>query len=561
MMKLHKIFYLSMLLFPLSGYTNQEEPSKEQETVIVSSLNGIVLTNDAAELKHPNQTRQHGILVHGLMANPKGLERYLNQYIGCPLTKNTINSITQAVSQYYQDKGYPLVQVSVPEQEVTTGTLQLVVVESRLGEVRTEGNKWISDSSLKNRLSVQEGEPINVNQLNDDLYHMNKNSEFCQADCVFVPGKENGTTDIELKCKDRLPVRIFAGMDNRGNRFIGDERQFEGFTVVDPWGKGQSLTYQFTSTLDFRKLRAHGGHFDSQLPWGDYLTVYGGHAEVHAKIRPTPGQNQGIFRQDGKTDQASFRYLHLLCPAKEGHFIDFGFDWKQTNNSILFSGAPQFGKTVALTQFVASYHWQHSDCGWFHTLDAEVFFSPAEWIQHQSLEDFQSLRPHSNNKYIYARAMLDSYYWFKNGAYAHTTFRGQVANENLLPSEEFALGGADTVRGYEEWEFISENGILANFELYSPPTTVLGRFNFPGLCRPVMDQLRFLVFFDIGAATSTHRISGLNTSNWLASVGPGLRYNIGPFLQARADWGFQLHKTPFNAGYDNYLHFSVVANY
>ena len=66
---------------------------------------------------------------------------------------------------------------------------------------------------------------------------------------------------------------------------------------------------------------------------------------------------------------------------------------------------------------------------------------------------------------------------------------------------------------------------------------IFGEGDFP-------DQLVVLGFFDYGQVLQEN--SDTTTSvNWhLMSIGPGLRYSIGPYFTARFDWGFQLQQAP-----------------
>ncbi|MBN4669065.1 ShlB/FhaC/HecB family hemolysin secretion/activation protein, partial [Pandoraea nosoerga] len=46
--------------------------------------------------------------------------------------------------------------------------------------------------------------------------------------------------------------------------------------------------------------------------------------------------------------------------------------------------------------------------------------------------------------------------------------QGQMADGPLVSSEQFSLGGLDTVRGYLESEMLGDNGAVANIELRTP---------------------------------------------------------------------------------------------
>ena len=59
-----------------------------------------------------------------------------------------------------------------------------------------------------------------------------------------------------------------------------------------------------------------------------------------------------------------------------------------------------------------------------------------------------------------------------------------------------------------------------------------------------LDQLVFLAFFDWGKVTQFASDTVTSVDATLMSVGPGLRYHVGPYASVRFDWGFQLKQAP-----------------
>ena len=54
------------------------------------------------------------------------------------------------------------------------------------------------------------------------------------------------------------------------------------------------------------------------------------------------------------------------------------------------------------------------------------------------------------------------------GFLINTTASGQLSDSSLFVSEQFSLGGFDTVRGYDYREVSRDEGYLINLELRSP---------------------------------------------------------------------------------------------
>jgi len=124
-------------------------------------------------------------------------------------------------------------------------------------------------------------------------------------------------------------------------------------------------------------------------------------------------------------------------------------------------------------------------------------------------------------------------------------FNFQFATTNLLPSEQLEMGGYNSVRGYNDYDVTgTDQGWVLQNELRTPPVSIFECFK----GAKIQDQLQFLFFFDAGQAWPENGAIVLNNGNavsevTMASVGPGIRYSINPYLTVRADYGFQLYDT------------------
>ena len=68
------------------------------------------------------------------------------------------------------------------------------------------------------------------------------------------------TTDLMLRTQDRFPLRVYAGYEDSGNQFTGDDRIITGFNYGDLFHLGQQLSYQFTSGEDVKQVHGALGH-------------------------------------------------------------------------------------------------------------------------------------------------------------------------------------------------------------------------------------------------------------------------------------------------------------
>ena len=521
---------------------------------IIPELKGVVITSEEKGASDARGVVFENICIPG---NTKMIVSYLNDnFIGKPLTERDLSRIKRYMILYYRDSGRPVVSVKIPEQDVTDGVLTVMVKEARLGKVISSGNQYFKSKYLADSIRLKSGDPIDSRVLAEDLTWLNRNT-FRQSDVIFSPGDVVGVTDIELVTLDRRPYRIYAGVDNTGFKDTEKTRLFSGVNFGNLWGLSHMFSYQYSTSPDWKSFYAHTGNYVIPLPNRHFLMFYGGFSRVHSPIPITPSTETVNMDNKGQSIQASTRYEMPFRPGNSFlQEFNFGYDFKQTNNNVVFGGTSVFKQRVNLTQFVLGYN-----CGYKNTWlkmsgTMELFFSPFRWLPNQSNEAFSTIRQYSHNTYWYVRGALDPVFLLPKNFTISPVLRWQAANSNLQPSEQYGIGGYNTVRGYLERLFNGDDAINFNLEARCPPFSVL----YPLMKKRVDDQLQFLLFFDFAWADQHKTPTDQRKDEWLASVGPGLRYDLNRYLTSRLDWGIKLHQVSGDHTFSR-LHFSVVMSY
>jgi hemolysin activation/secretion protein len=105
----------------------------------------------------------------------------------------------------------------------------------------------------------------------------------------------------------------------------------------------------------------------------------------------------------------------------------------------------------------------------------------------------------------------------------------QLADRALVPFEQFTLGGIFSARGYRQDALFRDNGVFVSLDLQLPIySTKFGD-----------NVLQIIPFVDVGTTWNSHSKSSLDT-NTLASVGLGLKWQMGESFNARLDYGIPL---------------------
>lgn len=519
------------------------------DKVIIPQLKGVLLTSENTTVTQEEINRAIGRVdtLNIRLPGPfKSLnEDISNKFLNRPLTKQDALELKQEIIFFYQRWGRPVVTLEIPQQKINDGVLQLIVIEGKFGQVRVEGNRYFKSKTLTEYIRLQEGEAIDSNILIEDVDWMNRNP-FRQVDIIYAPGEVAGTTDIRLLTKDRRPYRFYAGVDNTGYDETENTRLFVGANWGNVFGLDQILSIQFTCAPNVNRFWAGTGSYTIPLPWRDVWDFYGGYSQVQGDM-DTPG-----LKNKGYSAQASTRYNFILKPHP-GHLHDLilGLDYKRTNNNLEYGGNSVFRQSINLTQLVFGYN-SAFDSEWMRSsFSLEFFYSPGTWLPEQSNADYRQVRYKGNAHYLYGRFSFEPIIRLpKDFAFA-VTLRGQASTQNLIASEQYGLGGYNTVRGYKEREVNVDDAFLLSTELRSPAIGFIGKNAFK-------DLLQFLIFLDYGIGRNVHKEPGEQASQYLLGFGPGVRYDIGPYLNFRGDLGVQLHKLD-SRGFR--FHFSLIASY
>ena len=531
---------------------NQPKPlSGTNSAVLVGQLKGVRLVASPREVRssyHGSPGVDAGDVV---IAQQPDFPAVIAPYLDQPVTMTSLAEMTRAIVAYYRAHDRPVVNVYVPEQAITSGYVQVVVVESRVEKVEATGAKWFSNDMLRHEVSLRPGEPISGNQVHNDVAWINRNP-FLQADMLMAPGDKPGTTDLLLRTQDRFPLRVFAGYEDSGNRYTEDDRLLAGFNYGNLFGVGQQFSFQYTQAPTKNDFESESGTYIIPLPWKHQLTIFGSYAATDATLGDE-------FNSGGVNWQISGRYeIPLPSTVHFSESVIAGYDFKRSNDSLLFGVASLSNTTTDVNQFVFGYQAALQDDYGSTSFSATGYYSPGGFSAYDDDNDYEQQRLDAPSSYIYGQFTLNrltrlpgDFTWAVNGLI-------QESNANLLPSEQIGLGGYATVPGYEEREVNGDNGYLIGTQIITPPVSLGQAMNW----KVFNDQLEFLGFIDYGG-TSLANVTpaDINPNTNLLGVGPGIRYVINPYLSFRFDYGFQLLSTGYGTGEHSRGHVGVVVSY
>ncbi len=478
------------------------------------------------------------------------LESELQEYIGQPVTVRRLSMLTHDIEEYYQEKGYPLVVVSLkPNQNISGGKVVIVVLIARMGDVKAEGAKYFSNKKIAKQIRTKKGAFIQADPMISDLSWINSHS-FYSTNLIYEKGKNLGETDILLKTQDRFPLRPYVGYENTGNQTVGVNRFFIGFN----WGQAfmldnQELNYQFTMAQNPKEWYSHSASYQIFLPWRHRLQAFGFYSHTDSKDDPQ-------LHLAGKSWQLCGRYLMPFIKWKIHHQFTLGYDFKRTNNFLSFLANSVFNNYIEVSQFLITYDGQVRDSAGVTTFGLRAVGSPGNMTPHNTNHAFRKDRAKAKADYVYSQFFLERLARLFYGFSWYFKASMQLSTARLLPSEEMSIAGYQYVRGYYENEIIGDEGVLIKNEIRLPAFTI------KKAKKKSLGEIQFLAFVDYGKVwTADPNIENRNASA-LASAGPGFRYNLNTYITARLDWGFRFSQPHTNSKkHKSQFHASIIASY
>ena len=525
--------------------------------MLLARLKGLVFLAKPGDVVRNGMHAEGVVMKNVTVPNSAQFTALVGKYLGTKLTRGALNQLIADIVVYYRKHDRPVVDVIVPEQDITTGTVQLVLLEGRLGKVTVSGNRWFSSEEISRGVSLQPGDEIRSSQLLDDLDWLNGNP-FHTSNVIYHPGDNMGETSLELQTRDRFPARLYAGYEDSGNASTGFDRYEAGLNWGDAFhlGLGQQLNYQYTTSGDGESLRAHAGSYVIPLPWRNTLTFFGSYTDTKGLVPP-------LINIDGRSYQISGRYSIPLPTLRSALGVIYkesvaaGFDYKYNKNALEFGSLPAGGTLYDVDQFVVSYDGTETDPYGRTSLDDQLYLSPGNWGGNNNDATFAAAHGMATSDYIYDTLNLDRLTRLPGDWSLNLRATIQFSDANLAPSEQLGFGGYDSIRGYDEREVNSDEGYIFSTEVRTPAVSMGKLFGHP----EVRDQLQLLGFWDYGAAHNHELLAGEADEIPLSSVGGGVRYSINSYLSVRFDYGFQLLNTGLDSDHGSRSDLGVVLSY
>jgi hemolysin activation/secretion protein len=537
MIRVFSTVFLSLLLAFASVSAAEERPA---ETAPASPparrpLRQILITGEgleAAQALVPRPGAGFVVLAPSIKsAHLAPLTTRLSPGEGQPIDEPLLAAIAQVIENYFKQNDFPVATAIVPPQSIADGTVRVALLPGKIRSIKFEGNRWFSERLLRDKLRIEEGSVLQLSLIDQSLTWTNANA-FRHVRVHLTPIAGSGEVDLLVGVREVAPWRVFTTFDNSGNEVLGVNRLTAGFTLANLWGKDHQLTVQHL-TSDFSEVfRAETFDYRIPLPWRHWINFSG------SILIANPSIFDGFFLQKGRSTNADIRYSMNFRQRNWRYEASFGLSGKQSNNNLEYGGQAVFGTVIdsyqALVSLAAVREDRNRRGRW--TFAGTLNYSPGGVNSRNTDEVYSGSRTGANSRFLTLQANVERITRLTDSTSSSLRLTGQTASTNLLPIDQYSLGGSSTIRGYKERILSGDLGYSITHELHQ---RVLAKPVHPRL--PPLDGTA--VFFWDHGRTFLHRPErGQNKHDYLASAGVGFRLTMNQVFSASFDHAWQLEK-------------------
>ena len=532
----------------------------ERQRKVLEKVKGIPGIKQALVPPEPKFLVKKFVLNGAYLFTAKEFEPILGKYRDKKLGISDLKKIADKITSFYRNKGYITSLAYAPTQEIADNTVEFRIVEGRVGKIKVEDGEYYKKKMIERKFFVEEGQMLNYKKLEKSIKRINKQPDRT-VKAVLLPGEKAGTSDILLKQeKEKSPRHLYLEWNNRGSEYTGEERVGIGFVDNNLFGYDDILSAKVRARADDEYDKVYGASLDYNFPVSRYDTRFGIYgAYSHAEIG-------GQFKVLDPEGEATACGIYLTHPLFDKDFYDpvalnltsnvtLGFDSISVRNSIL--GEETSHDELRVIKPGIGFDAKDSMGRTF--MSNELRIGIADFLGSMDVYDEDASRIDAGGEFIKYVGSLTRLSRLPFSSYLTASIKYQYTDSPLVNCEQFPLGGANTVRGFPENDYLADSGWVSTFELRTPAFLLPSGLKVPYDKKKtsLKDAMQFAYFIDFGEGSLEKAQVGEEDNKFLSSIGLGLRYDFADHLRGKIDWGFPTGKEEPSDGSSSRIHFEV----
>lgn len=444
---------------------------------------------------------------------------------GRSVTLEELRKAAEKITEIYLERGYITSRAIVPPQTISGGLVQIQVIEGRLARIEVEGTKRLNPAYIKSRIRLGARTPLSTANLEDQLRLLRVDPLFDNVEASLRAGDQEGESILIVRVIEANPFQANFSVDNYSPPSVGSERLGINLRHRNLTGNGDELAGAYYRSIGDSDVFDFSYRFPINAMNG---TI---------QLRAAPNRNGIVqapfdaFDITGKSHlfEISYRQPLLRSPLRE-FAVSVGFSYQRSQTFLAGEPYP-FGSgpnekgisSTSVFKLGQDYILRDPQGAWAlrsqfsigtGLFDATLNHDPVPDSRFLSwLGQVQRVQRLSDKHLLILQADL------------------QLSANSLLPSQQFVIGGGQSLRGYRQNVRSGDNGFRLSLE--DRITVERDAAGVP--------TLLLAPFLDIGTVWNTgNNPNKLTNQNFLAGVGMGVIWEPIEHVNVRLDYGIPL---------------------
>jgi len=461
--------------------------------------------------------------------------------VGLPVGSPQVAAFGKKVSAHLRKKGYTFATASVASAPGKPEHLKVSVQAGKIGVGNVDGNTWLSSEGILDSVRWEKGETFHYGKFQSAAASLNSN-RFVTVDSKLRPRRgDDGEiiVDADFNVEDSIPVIYKFRVANDGTKDSSGWRASAGFDFLEPLAESDKFSFNWLT--DAENLNAYSSQYSGSINDSFSWVAFLGYSDSEYDNLISPVS----LDINGEGLHAGFLISNQFAQLDSGSLSwNLGVTYLDLSNSVSFAGQPVSDQSLSL--FIPRIGLQgvlNSNAFWSLSLLSDAGSSDDEDLSYQ--------RPGASSGFFagqFSFTTLRRFSFQDSNVGWYFNLAGQAAGDPLPASLQKAIGGINTVRGYEEREAYGDHGVHFNSELRFG-SDIGRRISTGTVINP-------LFFYDFGYVSSEDAISAHEDDTTMHSLGAGLRCSFKSAMDIGLHLGVPLKKTPDSEAHEPRAHFS-----
>jgi hemolysin activation/secretion protein len=435
---------------------------------------------------------------------------------GKSLSLEALRQVADSITQLYLDAGFITSRAVLVDQVITDGLVQIRVIEGSLETIEIEGNQRVRSSYIRSRVRLGSRTPLNQGKLEDQLRLLRLDPLFSNVEASLRAGSGLGQSILTVRVTEANALIGGVSADNYSTPTVGSERTGASLGYRNVTGNGDTVLGSY-----YRSTTGGSNQFDLsyQLPINPMNgTVLLRFAPDNYRItsRP-PGFDALDIQGNAETYELSFRQPLVRSPREE-FALSIGFSHR--DGETLINDFLVDNSTTSVIKFGQDYTRRDLRGAW--SLRSQLSFGTG-LLNATSGSD-------PDGQFFSALGQIQRVQIINPDNLLIVQADVQLTPDPLLSSQQFVIGGGQSLRGYRQNVRAGDNG----FRLSIEDRITLAR-NATGAS---IFQLR--PFVDVGTVWNMGRSRPLPRQTFLVGAGVGFLWEPITNLNMRFDYALPL---------------------